>query len=128
MEILFLISRILFGGFFVISAMNHFKKVEGMAGYAKSKGVPAPRTAVLASGLFILFGGAGIILGVYVRLAIALVAVFLLVVSFKMHNFWAIEDPQMKMAEMVNFNKNLALLGADLALLAIPTPWPLSLF
>jgi len=33
----------------------------------------------------------------------------------------------MKMIEMVNFMKNLALMGAALMMLAIPQPWPLSL-
>jgi hypothetical protein len=43
------------------------------------------------------------------------------------HNFWAVEDQQMKMAEMVNFTKNLALAASALMFLAIPTPWPFSL-
>jgi hypothetical protein len=44
-----------------------------------------------------------------------------------MHNFWKDEDPQMKMADRINFMKNMALLGALLMLLAIPLPWPLRL-
>jgi hypothetical protein len=44
-----------------------------------------------------------------------------------MHNFWKLEDPQLRMADKINFMKNMALLGAILMLLAIPSPWPLSL-
>jgi hypothetical protein len=44
-----------------------------------------------------------------------------------MHNFWKLEDPQSRMAEKINFMKNTALVGAILMLLAIPSPWPLSL-
>jgi hypothetical protein len=33
----------------------------------------------------------------------------------------------MKMMQMINFMKNLALWGAILALLFIPQPWPFSL-
>ena len=47
--------------------------------------------------------------------------------TFPMHNFWAVSDPQMKHAEMINFLKNMAIVGALLLLLAIPQPWPFSL-
>jgi hypothetical protein len=46
---------------------------------------------------------------------------------FPMHNFWALSDPQMKQADVINFLKNMALVGALLMLLAIPQPWPFSL-
>jgi hypothetical protein len=41
----------------------------------------------------------------------------------------SVQDPQMKMAEMVNFNflKNMGLIGLLLMLAAIPRPWTLSL-
>lgn len=47
--------------------------------------------------------------------------------TFSMHNFWAVSDPQMKPADMINFLKNTALVRALLMLLAIPQPWPFSL-
>ena len=111
-----------------MNGVNHFAKLAMMAGYAQSKRVPAAKLSVLASGLFILFGGLGIVLGIYTQLAIALIVVFLLLVSFKMHNFWAISEPQMRMMETVNFMKNMALLGAALSILIIQTPWSFSLF
>ena len=98
-----------------------------MAQYAGSKKVPSPKYAVLLSGLLILLGGLGILLGVYVQYAILLVVVFLAVVSFTMHNFWTVQDPMQKQMEMVQFLKNMALLGAALMALAIPEPWAYSL-
>jgi hypothetical protein len=38
---LFLVGRIIFGGYFVMSSANPFFKVDMMSGYAKSKGTPA---------------------------------------------------------------------------------------
>jgi hypothetical protein len=35
-----------------------------------------------------------------------------------MHAFWKLKDPMARMSDMVNFSKNLALLGAVLLLLA----------
>lgn len=127
-EILFLIGRVIFGGYFLMSAWNHFSKHGMLTGYAASKGVPMPGVAVFVSGLLILFGGAGILFGVYVEWAVAAIAVFLVPVSFQMHNFWKDADPNMKMANMVNFTKNMALLGAALIFLSVPTPWILSAF
>jgi putative oxidoreductase len=43
---------------------------------------------------------------------------FLIPVTFIIHPFWKIQDPAAKMGEMINFTKNLALLGAVLILLA----------
>lgn len=126
LDIAFLIGRILFGGFFLVNALNHFAKNEMLAGYAASKGVPAPKFLVFVSGLFILFGGLGMLLGVYTQWAAAALVIFLVVVSFKMHNFWAMTDPMMRMTEMVSFMKNMGLLGGALMTLAIPMPWPWS--
>ena len=44
-----------------------------------------------------------------------------------MHNFWAAKDPQTRMNDMVNFQKNVAILGLLLMTLLIPRPWPISL-
>ena len=130
MEITFVIGRILFGGFFVLMGMNHFTRYSAMVGYAISKRVPFPRVSVPVTGLMIVFGGLGIVSGVasYVPLAVLLITVFLLLVNIKMHNFWAISDPQEKSMQMIQFLKNTALLGAALMILSIPAPWPANLF
>lgn len=88
-----------------------------MAGYAGSKGVPMPKGAVILTGLMLLLGGLGILFWMYVAYSIYVLAVFLLVVSFTMHQFWRIQDPMQKMPEQINFMKNLALMGALLLLL-----------
>ncbi|MBI1930302.1 DoxX family membrane protein [Candidatus Poribacteria bacterium] len=127
MEILFLIGRIMFGGFFLFNGLNHFIKLGMMSEYAKMKGVPAPSLAVSGSGLLLLLGGLSILLGAYPIVGIILLAAFLVPTTFMMHNFWKVEDTQMKMGEMVNFMKNMALLGALLMLSQMPTPWVFSL-
>lgn len=128
MELLFLLGRVLFGGYFVISGWNHFASFAGLTGYAASKGVPAPKLATIITGSMIFLGGLGILLGIAIQLSVLLIAIFLLGVSFKMHNFWKVSDPMARMSERINFSKNIALLGADILLLFIPLPWPLSLF
>ena len=125
---LFILGRILLGGYFIMSGYNHFKNLKMLSGYAQSKGVPMASTAVWITGLMLLLGGLGIRLGVYVQLAILLLAVFLLVTTLQMHQYWKVADQGAKMGEQINFMKNMALLGALLMLLAIPLPWLVTLF
>ncbi len=125
---LFLLGRILLGGYFIMSGYAHFKNLQSYTGYAQSKGVPIPKLAVLMTGALLVLSGLGILLGVWVEGAVFLLSVFFIFVTPKMHNYWAITDPMQRMGERVNFYKNLGLLGAVLMLLAIPTPWPLVLF
>lgn len=126
MDIIFLIGRILLGGYFLMSAYNHFKGLDGMTGYAASKNVPMPKMAVIGTGALMALGGLGVLLGVFPQLAILLLILFLLPTTFMMHDFWNAEG-EARQAEQINFTKNIALVGALLMLLAITTPWMLSL-
>lgn len=54
-------------------------------------------------------------------------SIFLLGVSFQIHNFWKVDDAQMKQIDMINFTKNMALVGALLMFFVLPHPWPMSL-
>ncbi len=127
MEIAFLAGRILYGGLLAMMALNHFTKRPALAQYAAMKGVPAPGALVLLSGLALLAGSLGILLGVYVEYAVGLIVLFFVPVTFKMHNFWTVADPMQKMNDMTHFLKNMELLGAALMFLMVPQPWPFGL-
>jgi hypothetical protein len=45
----------------------------------------------------------------------------------QMHAYWKMDDAQMKQIDMINFTKNMALVGALLMFLLLPHPWPMSL-
>ena len=128
MEWILLAGRILFGGFFVMSGVMHFVKQKDMTGYARMKGAPMPKLSVMATGIVIVLGGLGVIFGVYQSFALLAIAAFLAVITPVMHAFWNVSDPNMKMMDMQMFLKNTALLGAALALYALSSAWPLSLF
>ena len=98
-----------------------------MSGYAGSKGVPAAKAGVVFSGLLVLVGGALVILGSHIRIAMGCLALFLIPVTYLMHDFWNEKDMMGKINQQVNFQKNVALLGAALFLLMISRPWPFSL-
>ena len=122
----FLIGRVLFGGFFLYNGINHFKQQEMLAQYAGSKNVPKPKLAVSVSGLAMIIGGTSVLLGVKPKLGTAAIIGFLAGVSPAMHDFWRVQDPKQRMNDMINFSKNMALLGGALALMGVEEPWPSS--
>jgi len=93
MEYIFLIGRILFGGLFVISGINHFRNSVGLIQYTKSKGLPSPKFSVIFSGIVLIVGGGGLVLGVYTVISAILIGLFLLATALKMHAFWNVSDP-----------------------------------
>jgi uncharacterized membrane protein YphA (DoxX/SURF4 family) len=123
----FMVGRLLFGGFFLYNGINHLAQRNNLAEYASAKKVPAPGAAVTASGVALIAGGASILLGVKPKYGAAMIIGFLASVSPVMHDFWKQEDPNQRMNDMINFSKNMALLGGALALMGVEEPWPASL-
>jgi len=119
MDLILVIGRILFGGFFLMSGINHFTKLEAMTGYAKYKKLPAAKLGVLISGLMLVIGGLSVILGYYADLGALLLAIFLVLAAVIFHNFWKETDATAKQNEMIAFNKDLALAGASLIIFAL---------
>jgi len=115
----FLLGRFIFGGFFLYNGINHFIQRKEMAQYVSAKNVPMPDAAVTASGVALTLGGASLMLGVKPALGAAAVAWFLAGVSPVMHDFWKVQDPEKRQGEMINFAKNMALLGGALALMGV---------
>ena len=119
MDIILIIGRILFALIFINSGFAHFSQREAMTGYAQFKKVPAAKLAVPLSGLMIILGGVSIVLGLWMDLGALLLAIFLILTAFMMHNFWTIDDANQKMTETVSFFKNLSLAGAALIIFAL---------
>ena len=119
MNAIVLIGRILFGGFFLMSGINHFAKLEAMTGYAKYKKLPAAKLGVLISGLMLVIGGIYIVLGYYADLGALLLAIFLVLAAVIFHNFWAETDATAKQNEMLAFMKDIALAGGALVIFAM---------
>jgi putative oxidoreductase len=128
MEIILLVGRIVFGGFFIMSGINHFQNLGMMSGYAKAKNVPFPRLAVLGSGVMLVVGGASVLLGILPVAGLVVLIVFLLSTLVTMHDFWNLHDPQQRAADQVHFLKNVALIGAALALMSGASDWVLAIY
>ena len=106
------LGRILFSAIFVLSSFEHFsgRTIE----HAASHGVPFAAAAVPIAGVLALLGGVSILTGYRARLGAALLVLFLVPVTFTLHAFWAVHDPQSAQLQLVMFMKNLGLLGGAL--------------
>jgi len=107
-----LLGRLLFALIFLMSGLGHFSKQT--IGYAASQGVPLASIAVPLSGVIAVLGGLSILLGYRARIGAWLIVLFLVPVTLAMHKFWGITDPMMAQTQMVNFMKNLSMLGGAL--------------
>jgi uncharacterized membrane protein YphA (DoxX/SURF4 family) len=123
-----LAGRLLLGYLFITSGWSHITQLGPMAGYAASKGVPAPKFVVALTGVMILVGASLIILGWHRFIGAGLLVLFLLPVPFVMHAFWKETDPMARMNERIHFQKDLGLAGAAMLIAYYAGgSWPFSL-
>jgi putative oxidoreductase len=104
------IGRVLLSLIFLFALPGHFK--HEMIAHAQAAGVPMANVAVPLAGIIAFAGGLMVALGFHARIGAALLIVFLLPVTLFMHKFWGISDPQMQQMQLVNFLKNVGLMGA----------------
>lgn len=110
MKYLVLLGRILYSYIFISALPHHFAK--GGIDYAAAHGVPFAWFAVPFSGIIAFLGGLSIVLGYKAKWGGWLIVLFLVPVTFTMHNFWAVKDPMMAQMQQINFIKNISMLGA----------------
>ena len=125
MKYIAFVGRLLFSILFIVASAGHFSPQTIDA--AARHGVPLAALLVPVSGVIALTGGLSVLVGFRTRFGALLLVLFLIPVSLLMHNFWAADDPNTATNDMINFTKNLALLGATLMFYGIPKPWPRSL-
>jgi len=105
-----LIGRILLSLIFILGGIGKLTTVASTGAYMASAGLPA--SLAIPAGLFELFAGLFILLGIFTRLTALLLAVFCIVTALLFHNNFA--DPM----QQANFLKNFALAGGFLVLVA----------
>lgn len=112
MKYLVLLGRILYTAIFLMSGPGHF--TAGTIGYAASKGVPMASIAVPLSGIIAIIGGLSILLGFKAKYGAWLIVLFLVPITFMIHDYWTVADPMMRQMQQINFMKNLSMIGAAL--------------
>ncbi len=121
------VGRLMFVGIFILSAAgNKIPEFSNVVQYMQQAGVPAPQVMLAGAIVFLLVGGLSVLLGWKARWGAALLAIFLVLATYYFHDFWTITDVQARQGEMIQFMKNVSLLGATILIIANGTG-PMSL-
>lgn len=116
-----LLGRILFSFYFLYFCINHFNGQD--LAYATAVHLPAAKILVPCAGALILLGGLSILFGYKAKLGALLIVIFLVPVTFTMHQFWAATGAAHG-AQLQNFLRNMCLLGAALLITQFGAgPW-----
>jgi putative oxidoreductase len=103
---------------FLMSAVgNKIPKFNDVAGYMASEGVPLPKLMLVGAIVFLVVGSLSIIVGYKARIGAALLFVFLVLATYFFHDFWTFEGQEQE-AQMIQFMKNLSLMGTMVFLMA----------
>ena len=120
-EWILLIGRILFVLFFLFSVLGHFKQNQMMIGYARHKGMPLAGLAGWPAGLWMLIGSLSVLLGILPDVGALMLGLFVIPAGLWFHSFWKVDDEQQRTTELMNFMRNVALVGVALMLFAFFT-------
>jgi putative oxidoreductase len=116
MDVVFLIGRILLAIPFLLSVQIHLINREQGVQYARMYNVPLAELGVPLTGVMAVLGAVSVVLGVWGDLGALLIAAFLLLITPFMHAFWRETEEMQKINQIVNFQKNFAMLGGALVL------------
>lgn len=120
-----LLARILLSAIFLVSAALKLIYWNGSVQGLEAKHLPVAPLLLAAAVTLELAGGLALITGLFSRPAALLLLLYLIPTTLLFHNFWAFSGPEQP-GQMINFLKNLAIMGG-LLLLAANGPGPLGL-
>lgn len=112
-----LIGRIFLAAIFIVSGLAKLTDTAGTAGYMTAQGIPYAHALAIFAGICELAGGLALVFGALTRLAALGLFLFLIPTTLIFHNFWALDGVEAK-TQMVNFMKNLSIMGGLLLLWA----------
>jgi len=112
-----LAGRVLLALIFVISGFMKIPGYAGTAGYMASKGVPLVGVLLPLTIALELGGGILLMLGWKARWVALAFFLWLIPTTLIFHQFWGI-DPQQAEMQMINFLKNVSIMGGMLMVFA----------
>jgi putative oxidoreductase len=105
-----LVGRILMAAIFLVSGFTKLTDPAGAIGYMTSSGIANADTLVYIAGAAEVAGGLSIALGLVTRIGALGLILLLAIISVTMHRFWGV-PPEVAKMQMVQFTKNLAIMG-----------------
>jgi len=116
--IVLLVGRIVFSIQFLAGGFAHFKLGDQMAGYAKAMGAPAASLGGWPAGIWLSAAGLSVLLGVWPDLGVLMIALWGIATAWFIHLPRRYQDEQQRQTQQVIFLRNLAFVGASIALFA----------
>jgi putative oxidoreductase len=114
------LGRVLLSVIFILSGLNKMQHFSDVAGMMASQGIPLATVALAITLLIEIGGGLMVLTGFKARYAALVIAIWLIPVTLVFHHFWGIPEAA-KQDQMVNFLKNVAIMGG-LLILAYASP------
>jgi putative oxidoreductase len=109
-DLIVLAGRILLGGVFVVAGLRHLMIVPVLSVAVAARGVPFPRTVLLAGTAFQIGAGLALVLGFLTSWAALGLILFTIVASVLLVNFWDKEGEE-RIALTNAFQTNIGLIG-----------------
>jgi putative oxidoreductase len=124
--LLSLVGRVMLASIFLIALRHHFVDFDRINQLLADKHIPAPKVANVLAIAFMAIGGLSIVLGFKARIGALLLFVFLGLAGYYIHDFWHLSAGLDREDALVQFLKNMALMGAMLFIVANgPGAWSL---
>lgn len=106
-----LAGRVLLSIIFILSGVGKFVDYNSTAQYMAAKGMTMVPFFLIVAAVVELLGGLSLLLGYRTRWGAALLILYLIPVTGIFHDFWMIEDPAMRQMQVIEFLKNIAIMG-----------------
>ena len=114
-DALLLVARILMMLLFVLFGWEKLTDFSGTSTYMAAEGLPLPAVTAAVVILMEFFVGLAIVLGFWTRPLALLLALYTLGTALVGHRYWTMAGAE-HMANMINFYKNLSIIGGLLLL------------
>jgi putative oxidoreductase len=112
-----LIGRILIAAIFLVSGIAKLTDTSGTVGHMEAAGIPYAHTLAIIAGVAEIAGALALIAGFLTRIGALGLILYMIPTTLIFHGFWAFEGAEQK-TQMVNFMKNLAIIGGLFTVLA----------
>ena len=113
-----LVGRLALCTIFFMSAVGHKIPAFGeVVEEMQREGVPQARIMLMGAIAFLIAGSISVVLGIKARFGATLLLIFLVLATYYFHDFWNQEGEAVQL-EMIQFMKNLALMGAMLIVIS----------
>ena len=113
-----LIGRLLIAAIFLMSGIAKLTDTPGTVAHMTAAGIPYADTLAIVAGIGEVVGGLSLVLGLLTRIGALGLFLYMIPTTLIFHAFWNAEGPE-RLQQMVNFMKNLAIMGGLATLIAV---------